>query len=125
MTLAFRLAAIAAAAALALPAAASAQTATGKRLFLQCQACHTVKKGEPHKIGPNLNGVFGAKAGSRAGYRYSPAMAKSPIVWTEATLDRLLQRPVTAVPGTKMIFGGMARKEDRAALIAYLKTVTR
>jgi cytochrome c len=124
MTLAFRLAAIIAVA-LALPRPAVAQAAAGKRLFLQCQACHTVKKGEPHKIGPNLNGIFGAKAATRAGYRYSPAMAKSPIVWNEATLDRLLQRPVAAVPGTKMIYGGMARKEDRAALIAYLKTVTR
>ena len=124
MSGAIRIAAIAAAA-LGFTAPATAQTAAGKRLFLQCQACHTVQKGEPHKIGPNLNGVFGVKAGSRPGYRYSPAMAKSPVVWNDATLDRLLQRPVTAVPGTKMIYSGMSRKEDRAALIAYLKTVTR
>ena len=104
-------------------AIAAGDAAMGGKLFLQCRACHTVGAAEASGIGPNLSGVVGAKAGTRAGYVYSPAMAASGLVWTPTTLDAFLTRPMTLVPGTKMAFGGVANPKGRADLIAYLSTL--
>ena len=102
-------------------AQAQSSAQQGQRLFLRCQACHSIAAGEPDKIGPNLNGVAGRKAGAKAGYADSAALLRANLVWDDATLDAWLARPAKLVPGTKMIFEGVARPEDRAALIAYLK----
>src|SRR5690606_21609681 len=56
--------------------------AKGKVLFLQCRACHSLEKGGPNKVGPNLWGVFGRKAGLAPGFTYSDVMANSEVVWT-------------------------------------------
>jgi len=104
---------------------AAANEARGKRLFLQCQACHSLTAGAPHKVGPNLHGTIGAKAATRTGYTYSPALTKAGLVWDDSTLDRWLTRPSAVVPGNKMVFIGMSRPEDRKELIAYLKRATR
>lgn len=95
------------------------------RLWLQCRACHSLKAGEPNKIGPNLHGIIGAKAGSRPGFRYSPAMAGSEITWTDAALDAWLTKPMAMVKGSSMAFAGMPAADDRKNLIAYLKRETR
>ncbi len=105
------------------PAQAAGDPVMGGRLFLQCRACHTVGPAENSGVGPNLNGVVGAKAASRAGYSYSPAMAKSGLVWTPATLDTFLTKPSALVPGTKMPFAGVASPKSREDLIAYLATL--
>jgi cytochrome c len=109
------------------PASTAAQTsdALGKRLMLRCQSCHAVKAGAPPKVGPNLHGMFGRKAGMVTGYDYSDAMRNSKIVWTDKSMDEWLKRPAAVTPGTSMAFVGLPRAEDRAALIAYLKKVTR
>jgi cytochrome c len=109
-------------AAMLLPAAAASASpnARGKLLFLRCASCHDIGPG-PAKIGPNLAGVVGRKAGSLPGYAYSPAMQKAGFVWTEANLDRWLTRPSDLVPGTAMAFAGLASEQDRQAVIAYLR----
>ncbi|RYI12312.1 MAG: c-type cytochrome, partial [Acetobacteraceae bacterium] len=93
--------------------AEAAPTDPGARLWLQCRACHSLKAGEPNKIGPNLHGIMGAKAGSRPGFRYSAPMKASGIVWTDASLDAWLTKPMTMVKGTKMSFAaeGMPAKD--------------
>lgn len=106
---------------LASPGVAQVRHDAGQRTFLQCQACHSMRAGEPHKIGPNLSRVYGARAATRPGYTYSAALRGAPLTWDEATLDRWLTRPSQVVPGTKMIFGGMASREQRRAVIDYLK----
>lgn len=113
-------------AALTLPGAAVAQTkpagaAAGKLVFMRCMACHSVEKGGPNKVGPNLSGVVGRKAAAVAGYRYSPALTGAKLTWTEAQLDKWLTRPAGLVPGTSMVFAGLPKPEDRANVIAYLK----
>jgi cytochrome c len=107
------------------PTIAQASDALGQRLMLRCQTCHAVKKGAPPKVGPNLNGMFGRKAGMVPGYDYSDAMRNSKIIWTEKSMDDWLKRPAAVTPGTSMAFVGLPKAEDRAALIAYLKKVTR
>lgn len=96
--------------------------ARGKLLFMRCAACHTVNAGGANKVGPNLSGVVGRKAGAAQGFKYSPAMSKAKVTWDETTLDKWLARPASVVPGTSMVFAGLAKPEDRKALIAYLKT---
>lgn len=109
-------------AAMAAPAQAQ-DAAAGKRAFLKCAACHAIKAGAPNKIGPNLWGVVGRKAGSVKDFRYSAAMKTkgSAIQWDAASLDKWLTRPSAVIPGTSMAFGGISNPAERAALIAYLK----
>ncbi|MGE0581917.1 MAG: cytochrome c family protein [Steroidobacteraceae bacterium] len=106
------------------PAASEAQLKRGKLLFTQCQACHQVKAGAPSMMGPNLAGLMGRKAAAEPGFRYSPALKKSNLTWDAATLDKWLHRPAALVPGNTMAFAGMAKPEDRAAVIAWLAAET-
>lgn len=75
-------------------------------------------------MGPNLNKLFGRKAGSVAGFNYSPALKESGIVWDAKTLDQYLAAPTATVPGTRMVMK-VADPARRAALIAYLKAETK
>lgn len=105
----------------------------GKVLWLQCAACHDLAAAQtsdenediPKKIGPNLAGVIGRRAGTLKGYSYSEALGKSRLVWGSSTLDQWIEKPAVLVPGTSMVFIGVPREEDRRAIIAYLESVTR
>ncbi|MGH8309894.1 MAG: c-type cytochrome [Steroidobacteraceae bacterium] len=110
----------------AAPAAtASPDLARGKRLFLQCRACHELKARDSHKVGPNLHGVLGTRAASAPDFQFSEALKKSGITWTEQTMNAWLARPTDVVPGTIMAYAGLANDADRRALIAYLAAETR
>ncbi len=93
----------------------------GKLLFLRCASCHDISATASLKIGPNLMGVYGRKAGSLPGYAYSPAMQSQTFVWDKAHLNRWLTKPSDLVPGTAMAFGGVPSEADRLAIIAYLQ----
>lgn len=106
--------------AVALPGQASAaDAAAGEKLFARCQACHVVN-GTTNKIGPHLSGVIGRQAGSLPDFNYSDAMKQSGITWDEQTLSQYLENPKQLIPGTKMVFPGLRKEEDRANVIAYL-----
>ncbi|MEI7598523.1 MAG: cytochrome c family protein [Aestuariivirga sp.] len=113
---------------LALPAAAFAQdsgdAAKGEKVFAQCKACHEVDKGV-NKVGPTLKGVIGRNVASVPDYKYSTAMqdfAKTHPAWTDELFLIYIENPKKEVPGTKMAFGGVKKPDDRANLLAYLKT---
>ena len=72
-------------------------------------------------MGPALGNIFGKKAGSVKGYRYSKAMKNSDIIWNEDTLDKFLIKPRKYIKGTKMRFSGIRKKSQREAVIKYLK----
>ena len=102
-------------------AAADGDPAAGKKIFNQCQACHTVVKGK-NGLGPSLSAVVGRKAGTADGFKnYSPAMQKMEITWTEENLDKYLADPKGFIPGNRMIFQGLKKPEDRTNVIAFLK----
>ena len=103
---------------------ASADAGDGKKVFKKCKACHTADKGGAHKVGPNLWDVVGrAKAGAQ-GYRFSGVLAGLGGAWTFADLDAFLARPKAFAPGTKMTFKGVTKAADRAAVIAYLRSLS-
>lgn len=103
---------------------AGADATRGRTLFLQCRACHSLAEGEPHKVGPNLHGMFGRGPGLAPGFPYSDALAGADLVWTPETLDTWIERPSEMVPGNKMVFIGIRNPADRADLIAYLQAET-
>ena len=116
----------AAACALALGAVASAQGAPdatrGEQLYARCMACHALAA---DRVGPHHCGLIGRRAGSVAGFEYSPAMKRSGIVWNDKTLDRFLAKPLAVVPGSTMTYDGVADAGERADLIAYLGQASR
>lgn len=109
------------------PSLATAQEVTGdpqvgERVFNKCQACHVVEQ-EQNRVGPHLNGVIGREAGAVEGYSYSPALQKladEGVVWDQEALSAYLENPREYAPGTKMIFPGLKKEEERQNVIAYL-----
>jgi cytochrome c len=99
-------------------AGAKGDPARGEQLYARCAACHALAY---DRVGPHHCGLIGRKAGTVAGFDYSPAMKKSGIVWTARTLNRFLADPARLVPGTTMTYAGIPDPKERADLIAYLE----
>jgi cytochrome c len=103
-------------------AAAPWPTDRGALLFRKCQACHDFDPADHAKAGPTFWHLIGRRAGALRDYPYSPALKGSPLVWNEATIDRLFAKgPEAVAPGSKMPLQRMPSAGDRAALIEYLK----
>ncbi|MBZ0261942.1 MAG: cytochrome c family protein [Hyphomicrobiales bacterium] len=96
----------------------------GEKVFKKCMACHTVAD-KTNKVGPYLIGVVGRKVAVAEGYAYSDSMkeyAATGAVWDEAALATYLENPRAAVAKTKMAFAGIKKEDERADLIAFLKS---
>ena len=107
--------------ALAVPAFAEGDAANGEKVFRRCIACHVIDQ-ETNRLGPHLLGVYGRQAGSVDGYAYSEGFGDADFVWDETTLDPWLADPMAMIPGAKMMLK-LAKPEDRADVIAYLKSL--
>jgi cytochrome c len=99
---------------------AEGDAARGEKRFEECIACHALEKGK-ESVGPDLHGVFGRKAGEMADFRYSPALKRSGIVWSEQTIGTFIADPQAVIPGNRMPFAGIPDAAARADLIAYLE----
>jgi len=100
----------------------------GKSQSRKCQACHTLGKGEPKKIGPNLwNVVGGPIIHPDSNFNYSDAFKKKGdegFTWTFENLDNFIASPRQDIPGTAMSFAGIKDPQQRADVIAYLRTLS-
>ena len=105
-------------------ARADGDAARGEARFTDCAACHKLEAGA-NNVGPSLHGLFSRKAAEISDFRYSPAMKRSGIAWTPATLEQFITDPQAMVPGNRMPYAGMANAADRADLIAYLQKATK
>jgi cytochrome c len=103
-------------------APASAQdAAAGEKLFNQCRTCHQIGETAKNAVGPQLNGLFGRKAGSIESYTYSAAYKTLDKVWSEENFTVYIKDPRGVTPGTKMVYPGMKDEAQITNLVAYLK----
>jgi len=106
------------------PLLKTANVEHGKALFQQqCYTCHTIDKGGANKVGPNQWDLVGRKKGSEAGFSYSSAMQAKGGEWTYEDINSMIFKPQAFVKGTKMAFAGLPKEQDRADIIAYLRTM--
>ncbi len=106
------------------PLLAAANVENGKNVAKKCLQCHTFEKGGPNKVGPNLYDIVGNKVAHMDGYAYSAAFKAKGGTWTYAELNGYLYQPAKHIPGTKMAFAGLKKTQERADLIAYLRTLS-
>jgi cytochrome c len=103
-------------------AAASAQdVAAGEQSFKKCLPCHSVGEGAKNKVGPELNGLDGRKAGTAEGFNYTEGNKNSGIIWNESVFKDYIKDPRAKIPGTKMVFAGIKNEEEVNNLWSYLK----
>jgi cytochrome c len=105
-----------------------ADAKAGEAIFKKCQACHDGTKGGPNKVGPNLYDVVNRPIASHPGFSYSAGMKDfskgSSEKWTFDNLYHFLKSPKNDVKGTAMGFAGLPKPEDRANVLAYLRTLS-
>jgi len=114
---------IVASAGLSAPAIA-ADAERGAEIYAECSACHMIGRDAQNGIGPHLNELFGRKAASVPGFRYSPAMKRAGadgLAWTVEKLHLYIENPKVLVTGTRMSFAGIKDAKDREDLMAYLR----
>lgn len=104
----------------------SEEMSNGERQFQRkCSICHALGPSSERRAGPTLHNIFGRPAGSIDGYSYSETLQDSKIVWTNDTINLLFdQGPDVYIPGSKMPMQRITGSDDRADLIAYLRTTT-
>jgi len=102
---------------------ASADVARGEKLSKACAACHSFDNGGPNKVGPNLWKVMNGPVAHLSNFEYSSAMANFGGNWGYVEMNQFLWKPKKYMPGTKMNYNGIKKPEDRAAMIAWLRTL--
>lgn len=107
--------------------------AEGKKVAKRiCSGCHRfgprfMRMNHGH-IGPSFEGgIYGRKIGQDSNFSYSKAMKKASkggMTWNDENLDRFLASPKDFFETSKMsFFRGVEDPDDRANLIAFLKTL--
>ncbi len=92
----------------------------GEKSFKKCLICHAIGPGAQNKVGPELNGLDGRRAGTVPNYSYSDANKNSGITWNGASFKEYIKDPKAKVPGTKMIFAGITNQQEIDDLWAYI-----
>ncbi|MCF6126454.1 MULTISPECIES: cytochrome c family protein [Mesorhizobium] len=107
---------------------ATANVEQGAAVFKKCQACHSGEKGGPNKVGPDLWDLIDRPVAEHEGFAYSAGMKEfskgGAEKWTYDNLNHFITSPKKLVKGTAMGFAGLPKDEDRANVIAYLRTLS-
>lgn len=103
---------------------ASANAEKGQAGVKACQACHVFDKSNTNKVGPGLWDVVERKLGSHPGFEYSAGLKEKGGAWDYAQLDGFLENPKGYIKGTKMAYAGISSPQERANVIAYLRTLS-
>jgi len=107
------------------PKLAGANVEAGKAIYMkQCFTCHTIDKGGANKVGPNQWNIVDRKKASHEGFSYSSALQAKGGEWTYEDLNHMIFKPQAYVRGTKMAFVGLPKEQERADLIAYMRTMS-
>jgi len=103
---------------------AQADIETGIREARKCAACHTFEQGGANRVGPNLWDVVGHQTAHLDNFNYSASLAQLGATWSYEALDEFLANPRAYLPGTSMAFAGIRNHQDRADLIAYMRSLS-
>lgn len=103
--------------------AAATDAKAGESIFKKCKACHSAEQGGANMVGPALWGVVNRAKASVDGFKYSEALRGKGGAWTLEDLALFLRKPRDYVPGTNMIFTGIAKDKDLANILAYLSSL--
>jgi cytochrome c len=110
-------------AALAGPAFADESAQAGRQVFERhCRTCHDGAGSPALPIGPNLQGIYGAKAGTQPGGTHSRATIDSGVVWDRQTLRGFLSAPRREIPNALMP-DGLSDPAELESLLDYLETL--
>lgn len=115
-------------------AAPAGDPEAGRSVFNKCKSCHVADSAQ-NRVGPSLQGIFGRKAATVDGFKYSKDMAEAGekgLVWGDGTLSDFLVDPRGYLgsqigkdrASTRMAFAGLKKEDEIRNLIAYLKEAT-
>ncbi|MGY6709315.1 MAG: c-type cytochrome [Rhizobiaceae bacterium] len=106
---------------------ADGDVAAGEAAFRRCASCHTPEEGGANRVGPNLWNTVMQPITHADGFNYSSALrefAAQEEIWTYEHLAGFLENPRGYVPGTTMAFAGIRDVQEKANLIAYMRTLS-
>lgn len=107
------------------PLLADADPKLGKELFADsCHGCHALPGEVNRNIAPDLYDVIGRERAATTGFIYSPALREAGGIWTYEAINVFISDPARAIPGTAMAFHGLHDENQRAKLIAFLRTLS-
>ena len=89
-----------------------------------CGACHSFNQGGANMVGPNLYDIVEKPIALKSGYSFSAALTAKHAAWSYENLDAWLADPKAWAPGTKMAFAGIPSEKQRAAVVAYLRSLS-
>ena len=89
----------------------------------RCVVCHSLEKGGPFRVAPNLWGIVGAEKGrGREYYSYSKALLERGGAWSADEISQFLATPSKFLPGTKKSIS-VPDAEERQRIIDFLVTL--
>lgn len=103
---------------------AAADAKKGETAAKKCVSCHSFSNDGKNGTGPGLWNVVNRELGKHAGFKYSGGMTAKGGKWDYEALDTFLTKPKDYVNGTSMGFAGVPRGDERANIIAYLRSLS-